>query len=356
MHSRVGRHARAGPGGRLRGRPGGPRRGGHQPGHGGEPFKTVQRAADVAKPGDTVYVMAGKYDERVKVKTGGAEGKPIAFVAMPRRSAIVGGFDLEASYVRVEGFEITADKPATAVQLRASHCEVLDNYIHDMMVGGQRDGRQAERRRQHARLLGGGAQPRSPTTRSITANTASSWAGRTGWWRTTRSTASSCTPRATRYDDCDYSRFFGKGCVERCNYYHGSLQRGDQDRPRGLPPDVLQQRRDRAGPAVREQRLFRLPPDVHGGERAAHRQRAGLDLPAQHRLAQFADDARGLGAGHHPDARCDDREQHHLDGELVPPSACGARNPPTGRSATTSSATPSGPWSTATATSRPPSR
>jgi hypothetical protein len=25
-----------------------------------------------------------------------------------------------------------------------------------------------------------------------------------------------------KYDDCDYSRFFGKGCVERYNYYHGS--------------------------------------------------------------------------------------------------------------------------------------
>ena len=97
------------------------------------PFKTVQHAADTAGPGDTVYVMAGKYDERVKVKAGGTEGKPVAFVAMPRRSVTVGGFDLEASYIRVEGFEITADKPGTAVQLRASHCEILDNYIHDML-------------------------------------------------------------------------------------------------------------------------------------------------------------------------------------------------------------------------------
>ncbi|MDH4238078.1 MAG: DUF1565 domain-containing protein, partial [Phycisphaerae bacterium] len=97
-------------------------------------FKTVQHAADVAKSGDTVYVMAGKYDERVKVKAGGTEGRPVAFVATPRRSATVAGFDMEASYIRVEGFEISADKPGTAVQLRASHCEILDNYIHDMMV------------------------------------------------------------------------------------------------------------------------------------------------------------------------------------------------------------------------------
>jgi hypothetical protein len=35
----------------------------------------------------------------------------------------------------VEGFEITAAKPAVAVQLDGSYCEVLDNFIHDMMVG-----------------------------------------------------------------------------------------------------------------------------------------------------------------------------------------------------------------------------
>ena len=41
------------------------------PGTEEKPFKTVQHAADATKPGDTVCVMAGKYDERVKVKTGG---------------------------------------------------------------------------------------------------------------------------------------------------------------------------------------------------------------------------------------------------------------------------------------------
>jgi len=27
-----------------------------------------------------------------------------------------------------------------------------------------------------------------------------------------------------KYDDCDYSRFFGKGCIQRYNYYHGSTR------------------------------------------------------------------------------------------------------------------------------------
>lgn len=30
--------------------------------------------------------------------------------------------------------------------------------------------------------------------------------------------------RDNQYDDCDYSRFFGKGCIQRYNYYHGSTK------------------------------------------------------------------------------------------------------------------------------------
>ena len=44
--------------------------------------------------------MAGKYDERVRVRAGGTKGNPVVFVAKPRRSTAVHGFDLEASYFR----------------------------------------------------------------------------------------------------------------------------------------------------------------------------------------------------------------------------------------------------------------
>ena len=188
-----------------------------------KPFKTVQHAADAAKPGDTVFVMAGKYDERVKVQAGGMEGKPVTFVAMPRRSATVGGFDLEASYIRVEGFEITADQPATAVQLRASHCEILDNYIHDMMVavsgtagrpsmdGNTRDYSAVAHNRiaynmvyhsEYGFILGG----EDWLVENNEVNRLFMYA------------------QGNQNDDCDYSRFFGKGCIQRYNYYHGSTQ------------------------------------------------------------------------------------------------------------------------------------
>jgi hypothetical protein len=193
------------------------------PGTEEKPFKTVQHAADAAKPGDTIYVMAGKYDERVKVKAGGTEGKPVAFVAMPRRSATVGGFDLEASYIRVEGFEITADQPATAVQLRASHCEILDNYIHDMM----------------AAVNGTVGKPSADgNTRDYSAVTHNRIAYNKVYhsefgfilggedWLVENNEVNRLFMYApgNRNDDCDYSRFFGKGCIQRYNYYHGSTR------------------------------------------------------------------------------------------------------------------------------------
>jgi hypothetical protein len=186
------------------------------------PFKTVQHAADAAKPGDTVYVMAGKYDERVKVKAGGAEGKPVAFVARPRRSATVDGFDLEASYIRVEGFEITADKAATAVQLRASHCEILDSYIHDMMaaVSGTVGKPSADG---NTRDYSAVAHNRIAYNKVYHCEYGFILGGED--WLVQNNEVNRLFMYATgnNYDDCDYSRFFGKGCIQRYNYYHGTL-------------------------------------------------------------------------------------------------------------------------------------
>jgi len=193
------------------------------PGTEEKPFKTVQHAADTARPGYTIYVMAGKYDERIKVKAGGAEGRPVAFVAMPRRSVTVSGFDLEASYIHVEGFEITADKPATAVQLRASHCEILDNYIHDMMVA----------------VNGTVGKPSADgNTRDYSAVTHNRIAYNKVYhceygfilggedWLVENNEVSRLFmyPGGNQFADCDYSRFFGKGCIQRYNYYHGSTR------------------------------------------------------------------------------------------------------------------------------------
>jgi hypothetical protein len=187
------------------------------------PFKTIGHAADMVKPGDTVYVMTGKYDERVKVRTGGAEGRMITFRAMPRRSALVGGFDLQASYIRVEGFEITAEKPAVAVQLGGSHCEVLDNDIHEMMVGvAGTSGKPSPDG--NTRDYSAVAHNRVAYNRVYHSQYGFMLGGED--WLVENNEVNRLfmyTP-GNKYDDCDYSRFFGKGCVERYNYYHGSTK------------------------------------------------------------------------------------------------------------------------------------
>jgi hypothetical protein len=193
------------------------------PGTEEKPFRTVQHAADVAQPDDTIYVMAGQYGERVKVQRGGTEGKPIAFVARPRRAAIVRGFDVEADHIRIEGFEITADKPATAVQLGARHGEIVDNYIHDMMVAvSGTAGRPS---------ADGNARDYSAVTHNRIAYN-KVYHCEYGFilggedWLVENNEVSRLFMYASgnRNDDCDYTRFFGKGCIQRYNYYHGSTR------------------------------------------------------------------------------------------------------------------------------------
>jgi hypothetical protein len=190
------------------------------PGTEQKPFKTVQRAADSAQPGDTIYVMAGNYDERIKVKNSGTEDRPVSFVARPPRTVIVRGFELEADYVRVEGFEITAHPPATAVQLRASHCEVLDNYIHDMLtaVGGTSGELSADG---NTRDYSAVSHNRIAYNKVYHCEYGFILGGNDWLVENNEVNRLFMYPGGNQFSDCDYSRFFGKGCVERFNYFHG---------------------------------------------------------------------------------------------------------------------------------------
>jgi hypothetical protein len=192
------------------------------PGTEEQPWKTVQHAAGVAQPGDTVFVCAGKYDERVTVKTSGASGKPITFQAMPRRSAVVGGFDLAASHIRIVGFEITWPEPQTAVNLRGHYCELLDNYIHDMYyaVDGTDGTLNAETKKRDYSAV---------THHRIAYNKV--YHSEFGFilggndWLVENNEISRLFMYADptkRNVDCDYTRFFGKNCIQRYNYYHGT--------------------------------------------------------------------------------------------------------------------------------------
>jgi len=67
------------------------------------PFATIQKAADVMKPGDTCFVREGVYRETVRPASSGAEGAPITFQAYDGEEAVVSGADTVAGWALDEG-------------------------------------------------------------------------------------------------------------------------------------------------------------------------------------------------------------------------------------------------------------
>ena len=55
------------------------------------PFRTIQRAADMMKPGDTCYVRGGTYRESITLKRGGQSGAPIRFRACSGEIPVLDG-------------------------------------------------------------------------------------------------------------------------------------------------------------------------------------------------------------------------------------------------------------------------
>jgi hypothetical protein len=116
------------------------------------PWKTIQRAADSMGSGDTAMIGAGDYLERVHIARSGAAGHSITYQASDK--VVMKGFTINASYVRVIGFEITGHirrpRDSTGIYIQGRHDEILENYVHDVCSGGI--------------VLSGGENPDSPLT------------------------------------------------------------------------------------------------------------------------------------------------------------------------------------------------
>jgi hypothetical protein len=103
------------------------------------PFRTIQRAADVAGPGDTVLVGPGAYTGSgrvVSITQSGTPGAWITFLSEQKWKAVIDGregtslegwyFGPGVGYVRVEGFEI-----------RDLYEHAFDTYgggVHDLLI------------------------------------------------------------------------------------------------------------------------------------------------------------------------------------------------------------------------------
>ncbi len=58
------------------------------------PWKTLAKAGDEARPGDTIYLHGGVYRETLTPKRSGEPGKPIRFRASPGEKPVISGADL----------------------------------------------------------------------------------------------------------------------------------------------------------------------------------------------------------------------------------------------------------------------
>ena len=85
------------------------------------PLGTLQAAADLVKPGDTVEVMNGTYtnggtgNDVLTISTSGTASAPITFEAAPGATPVIDssgawqGIEINASYITINGFTVVGD-------------------------------------------------------------------------------------------------------------------------------------------------------------------------------------------------------------------------------------------------------
>ncbi|MBD3180883.1 DUF1565 domain-containing protein [Candidatus Poribacteria bacterium] len=66
-----------------------------------QPFKTISKAAEIARAGDTVLVNSGVYRESVILKHNGTRNFPVTFLANPAGSVTITGADVISSWEKI---------------------------------------------------------------------------------------------------------------------------------------------------------------------------------------------------------------------------------------------------------------
>ena len=118
-------------------------------GSAGAPFKTIQKAANIVNPGDTVIVKDGVYSDTdndgriVNITRGGTSSAWITFSAENRLGAVLDGnnnatdwcflLGLNAKYLTIEGFDIRGCGQGGIMGNAGAHnINIFDNDIHDI--------------------------------------------------------------------------------------------------------------------------------------------------------------------------------------------------------------------------------
>jgi len=120
------------------------------PGTEEKPWRTIQKAADMAAPGSTVYVKQGVYKEKVIIRvSGNAEQGYITFCPYPGHKVVIDGAGVRArrntfgdnliyienkDYIRIQGFELANNKVRDGSGIRvynsADHISIINNKIY----------------------------------------------------------------------------------------------------------------------------------------------------------------------------------------------------------------------------------
>jgi len=121
------------------------------PGTISRPFRTIQRSANVALPGDAVYVRGGTYNERVALTVSGSNGRPITYQKYPGETPVLDGtgiavpntaalWDLgSVNYVTIDGFEVR-NSSQFLMQTSGHHVTIKNSKIHASCIGCTDDG------------------------------------------------------------------------------------------------------------------------------------------------------------------------------------------------------------------------
>jgi hypothetical protein len=92
-----------------------------------QPFRTINRAAELAQPGDTVVVHAGEYREWVQPRRGGlSDRRRITYTAAPGEHVVIKGSEPVTGWTRVEGDVWTVALPNTLFGSFNPFAEELD--------------------------------------------------------------------------------------------------------------------------------------------------------------------------------------------------------------------------------------
>ena len=116
-----------------------------------QPWRTIQHAADIMVAGDTVYIMAGTYNERVIPQNSGSSGKYITYTAYPGDTVTIDGTGIaipwgglieieNKSHINVSGLRIVNSSHMGIHMTNSTYIVVEKNYVANCRWNGIKGG------------------------------------------------------------------------------------------------------------------------------------------------------------------------------------------------------------------------